>query len=323
MFALGRAEVDMSVVLGEHGIQQAPKVAAQNNFVKVNPVKMSLRQQALHDRALAISLEYKRVEFQLIEVLQDIEREKIYKYLECASVFKYAVDILGLPESVAYAFITVARKAKQVAALHKTLFEQSLTVHKISRMVSVLNDKNADELIQFAQTHSSRELDAEVARLNPKAGSVGRVRVISENRATVNVTISKETLAKLKRAQAVSGLDLAETLDAALDVFLQKKDPLKKLARKPVTQTFGRSKITAAQKHLVNHRDQRRCTYIDARGKRCENERFLHIHHLKPVSEGGSNHPDNLKTLCGPHHDLVHQMNFELRSPVVLYTASG
>ena len=148
-------------------------------------------------------------------------------------------------------------------------------------MVSVLNRENVHELIEFARTHSSRELDAEVARLNPKAGSAGRVRVISEKQATVNVTISKETLAKLKRAQAISGLDLADTLDAALDVFLKKKDPLKKEARKSVTTTYGRTRLTAAQKHQVNHRDESRCTYIDARGQRCGNERFLHLHHLK------------------------------------------
>ncbi len=73
-------------------------------------------------------------------------------------------------------------------------------------MVSVFNGENADELIKFAQNHTSRELDAEVARRNPKAGSTGRVRVISDEKATVTVTISKETLAKLKRAQAISRL---------------------------------------------------------------------------------------------------------------------
>jgi predicted restriction endonuclease len=67
---------------------------------------------------------------------------------------------------------------------------------------------------------------------------------------------------------------------------------------------------------------------VDANGNRCPNDRYLHIHHIQPVSHGGSNEPGNLTTLCSYHHDMAHQLSFGiegqvtwLREQSTLYTA--
>ena len=75
----------------------------------------------LHERAVELSREHRRIEFALVEVLQKIENCRMYRTFGCTSLFKYAVDILGLSESVAYAFIGVARKAAAVPELQRTL----------------------------------------------------------------------------------------------------------------------------------------------------------------------------------------------------------
>ena len=38
----------------------------------------------------------------------------------------------------------------------------------------------------------------------------------------------------------------------------------------------------------------------------CGTEYGLHVHHIKYRSEGGSNDPSNLITLCHHHHDTIH-----------------
>lgn len=73
--------------------------------------KLSSQHQELHQRATELVRERGRVEAELIRVLQELQKQRIYKYFGCTSLFKYAVDILGLSESVAQYFITVARKA--------------------------------------------------------------------------------------------------------------------------------------------------------------------------------------------------------------------
>ncbi|MGZ3709718.1 MAG: HNH endonuclease [Bdellovibrionota bacterium] len=63
----------------------------------------------------------------------------------------------------------------------------------------------------------------------------------------------------------------------------------------------------SAEVHAVNLRDEVQCTQVSSDGKRCANRRWLEIHHLKPVSEGGKNEAGNLTTLCSAHHRVEHE----------------
>jgi 5-methylcytosine-specific restriction endonuclease McrA len=67
-----------------------------------------------------------------------------------------------------------------------------------------------------------------------------------------------------------------------------------------------RQPIAAALLHQVNLRDQQRCTHHFPDGGRCNQSRWLEIHHRTPVSEGGENTFENLTTLCSAHHRFMH-----------------
>jgi len=83
------------------------------------------------------------------------------------------------------------------------------------------------------------------------------------------------------------------------------------------TTRSQRTPLTAAQKHAVHLRDQGRCTFHDPKThQRCTIERWVHIHHIRPQAQGGSNTPDNLQTLCSHHHDLVHQLSLPIEGQV-------
>jgi hypothetical protein len=73
------------------------------------------------------------------------------------------------------------------------------------------------------------------------------------------------------------------------------------------TEKTGRQSISAAIIHEVNRRDGGQCTYVSPDGRRCECNRFLHFHHVKPVAHGGENTVENLITLCAAHHRLLHE----------------
>jgi predicted restriction endonuclease len=66
----------------------------------------------------------------------------------------------------------------------------------------------------------------------------------------------------------------------------------------------------------VQLRDQAQCTFVDTTGRRCENRRFLHLHHVKPVASGGADEAENLTCLCSEHHSLVHQLSFGIDGQV-------
>ena len=74
--------------------------------------------------------------------------------------------------------------------------------------------------------------------------------------------------------------------------------------------------IPAKTKHPVALRDQCRCTFIDSQGRRCEGRRGLHIHHIRPVSCGGTNALENLTTICSVHHEFIHQLSLPIDGQV-------
>jgi len=287
-------------------------------------------EQATHEWALSVIKKYRALEIELIEVLQKVDALKLFKKLDKRSLFAYAVESLGLTESVAYSFISVARKSKECPELSSAIRDRTLSVSKASRIVSTITASNASDLIHFASTHTSKETEQEVARLNPKASRRDRIRPIDEGSFELRAKIPKEVRELLQRVQSLevqkgNNPSMADLLKVSLECYLEKNDPVrkakrvmkkKKLCLIRVQKTRPSRRLTAGQNHVVSARDEGKCTHIGLDGKRCNSDRWIEIHHIVPVSQGGSNDPSNLTTLCSFHHDLVHQLSLPLEGQV-------
>jgi hypothetical protein len=64
-----------------------------------------------------LELHHRKLEAELIEVLKALDLLKAYQPLGYPSLFMYAVKELKLTSSVAYAFISVARKSTVIPSL--------------------------------------------------------------------------------------------------------------------------------------------------------------------------------------------------------------
>lgn len=62
--------------------------------------------------------------------------------------------------------------------------------------------------------------------------------------------------------------------------------------------------IPAAERREVYQRDAGRCTYVDARGGRCCETRYLEPHHLVPFAKPGANVASNPTLRCSAHNAL-------------------
>jgi hypothetical protein len=63
----------------------------------------------------------------------------------------------------------------------------------------------------------------------------------------------------------------------------------------------AQQKIPPAVRRQVFRRDHGRCVVPG-----CRSARYLDLHHVHFRSDGGSDDPSNLLTLCGVHHDALH-----------------
>lgn len=309
-------------------------------------LELSAVELGMHRQALRLCREHRALESQMVALLQKIERTKMFRKFGVTSLFEYSVRVLDLSESVAYAFIAVARKAREIPALDKAIAQRKISVSKANRVVSVLNRDNADKMLAFAATHSKREVEAEVAKINPKLQVRERAKAIAAGLYELRLSISADTFKKLERVQSLMaqkgyGADMSSAIEAALEAYLIKHDPVRKaqralekpakVAKQALTElegydelcpgrvadvgsgsaasNFERTPLTAEQKHAVFARDEGRCTFKDSDGVRCGSDRWVEVHHIIPVSEGGTNDPANLTILCSAHHNLIHQVS--------------
>lgn len=79
-----------------------------------------------------------------------------------------------------------------------------------------------------------------------------------------------------------------------------------------VSKTWRRRSrhIPAAVKREVYERDAGRCSYLDERGERCCETRYLELHHLQPFANGGPHLASNLALRCAAHNQLAAEDDF-------------
>jgi len=69
----------------------------------------------------------------------------------------------------------------------------------------------------------------------------------------------------------------------------------------PAPKRRATQTIPPAVRRAVMRRDRQRCAVPG-----CSNHRFLDVHHLDPLAEGGRHDPERMAVLCGSHHRAVH-----------------
>lgn len=68
--------------------------------------------------------------------------------------------------------------------------------------------------------------------------------------------------------------------------------------------------VPAAVRRAVFGRDEGRCSYVDASGRRCRETHFLELHHLHPFAMGGAHTVANLTLRCAAHNALAAENDF-------------
>jgi hypothetical protein len=106
-------------------------------------------------------------------------------------------------------------------------------------LVSTITLKNADELIEFCRTHTHRETEKELARINPKRRKPDKIKYISETDAEVSMTVSVDSIEIVRKTQdneAQKGkiLSIGQTYELALKRDFERHDPIKKAERAEV-----------------------------------------------------------------------------------------
>ena len=247
------------------------------------------RKDELHAKALLAAKNFKESEKALQEILREIDQHRVFYDLGYRSLIDYAIS--GLTPDVAFNHCTVAKKSNDLPEIRKAVSKGILSVSAVRHMAPVLTKENELEMIGLASQLTQAELRREIARRNPEQSEVPeKARYVREDRLALELRVSEELMKKLRRAQDLvsqSGRKLSsleETLEAMVDVFLEKRDPLKKAER-------------------AEKRNEKPPAQVPTNAGRI----ILKNKRSKPLSEGGKHQPENLTLLCSGHHRMIHR----------------
>ena len=301
----------------------------------------------LDQKALQAAKEFRKTEAVLLSLIMKVDRYKVFRKFGYNSLYQYVSKRLKVSDSQTYAFISVARKSHEVPKLQQSIAKGEISLNKAKRITAVINKDNQDQWLQMATEKTQRMLEREVALAQPEKAIQEKSTYLSSNEALcekvqvkkntlkikLEIGLPEETMLKLRRAQDLvsqkrrESVNLASTIETLVEDFIKRQDPVEKAKRQKIrgklkinapskTKPFSRNEknespqrkaLPASIKHQVFLRDQGQCTSMTPEGSRCPSRRFLEVHHIKPVSNGGENSLENLTLLCSGHHAFLHQ----------------
>ena len=288
--------------------------------------------QEWHEEGVGLASTYLKCEARMVELLGLIANARGYLYFQCPSLRQYAISKWELPEYTAADMVTVARKSLEIPELLSALQRGQTSLSKLRRICSVITPADKTEWLDLAEKGTNREIEKAVAAARPQPVDES-LNYKDEGLSELRVGLNEETRKNLERIRDLlsqkkgRAVTLSECLEQMTKIVLEKIDPIKKAERAMKRSTVKREKLGTCQvrrftrprrklparvEHAVNLRDQVQCAHVDHQGRRCPNRRWLHRHHLKPVSMGGDDSAENLTSLCSGHHRLVHFQEKEI-----------
>ena len=306
-------------------VRSPSKIYGEPEYVDLHSMNESSIE--IHSRAMMRAKNFLKAEIEIIDSLREVEDDRTYRHFNQTSIYQYAMKTMNLSENVALTLIAIMRKSRSVPELAEAIRAGRVTTSKAKKIISVINEGNKVAWLELAETKTSKQIEKAVVSQNPMAATKESLRYRTADRLELVLGVSEEWTETLKRVKDVASqkskdaVSTEEALLLAMNKYLETNDPLEKAKRangktplvelpkvSPFSRTVNRKRkpLPAALKHAVMTRDQGQCTEHDNAGTRCENRRWLDVHHIRPLAKGGADELDNLTTLCSEHHRFEH-----------------
>ena len=279
----------------------------------------------------------------LIRHLVAIECLKNYAMEGYSSLFNYCTEALGLSHNKACKRVAVARISRLYPELLTMLENGEVSVSILALLPPKLTEANYELVIEGIKNRSKREAELFLSTI-----SLNGEQLQDEPRVEVKILCSQDVFQKLERAKEIlapGGQTWSDVLNEALEVFLEKNDPVLKAERAQKRSEAKLDKILVEEKeaagsvvadapdfipgktdpirilpgekgraaryipqairHAVTMRDEGCCSYVSPEGKCCGSRKFLELDHRIPWAFGGQHEVSNLRLLCRAHNQYV------------------
>jgi hypothetical protein len=281
-------------------------------------LESTLRAKATQERKLSL---------EIIELLEEMDRRKLYLERGYSSLIEYCVKELKYSEGSAYRRISAMRVVRDVPETKNLIQEGSLNLVTVAKAHTLFRaEAKADhayakddkkKLLEQLKNQSGREVEKVIAALSPETAlPKEKVRAVAASKTQVTLVVGEDLMQKLEKLKNLlshkseSGT-YAELIEQLADFALKKLDPSVKMqenpraAQPPVKSLRIANKryIPAATRREVWRKSDAQCCYQDPQtGQRCSAKKYLEFDHIAPHSHGGKSDEENLQLLCDAHN---------------------
>lgn len=134
----------------------------------------------------------------------------------------------------------------------------------------------------------------------------------------IHLTAPRRLVKKLEAAKAAvshshPGASLADVVEVAIDLLLERKTKRNGLVKRPLEEprpSTDPDHIPAHVRRTVHKRDGGKCQWPVESGGVCGSEIRPELHHRTSRARGGPSTPENLVTYCGFHHGIATRREF-------------
>lgn len=168
---------------------------------------LSQRSSLIHQEAITRAQRYLVAEAELLEIIIEIDKGRIYKAFGLTHLTPYCIKHLGLSEDVAANFVRVARKSQIVPELKEAIDEGRLSISKAKAITSIITSENSMAWIEKEVTYAS-----------PHTKKPEQAKIKGPDRVRVEFELTEEEMILFRRAQDLvsqqtqKSASLAETL---------------------------------------------------------------------------------------------------------------
>jgi 5-methylcytosine-specific restriction endonuclease McrA len=271
-----------------------------------------------------------------IVLIMEIDHRRLHWQAGYSNLALFLVAKFGLSEDQAYKRIRVARVVDFIPQLLEPLRRGETTLTNLALAAPRLTQANCQVILENIKGRSKRDVQNFLSKVTDDGQLVDEVDPTVE----LKIRVPRELADKLQRAKEVMASrgqnpKLAEVLDAALEVLLDRSDPMRRAERaakrreRAEGQTDAKIKdaannkrtaavqdnsrkrrpIPAAVKHQVWLRDGGRCTYETDDGHRCTERAMVEIDHIVPLCRGGDDSLSNLRLRCRAHNQYAAEIS--------------
>lgn len=290
----------------------------------------SVSDQELFEKIRFLTREERRITSEILQLLREIARRRLYAKRGHESLFTFLVNELGYDEASAYRRVSAIRVIDAVPEIEQTLEQGKLTVATVAQAQTFFQqEKKRDnpcsperkrEILKKLEGKSKREAERILVQEAPHFAKPDRTRPITEDKTEIRFTADRELLEMFQKIQDLAAHRGIEPGYNGLLKFmaqetLKKLDPEQQEIRKSLSPEKVEAKtdskpssryVPLSVKREVWKRDQGRCSYVSPlTGKRCNSSYGLELDHVTPWALGGETSLQNLRLLCACHNRLA------------------